>query len=60
MLLREAIEINEYEWKKDGPTLPEAMLKIMQATGVEVHDEGSGLKFRRLDLTAALDHVFKK
>ena len=60
MLLREAIEINKYDWKQDGPTLPEAMLKIMQQTGVEVNDEGSGLTFRRLDLTAALDRVFSK
>lgn len=60
MLLREAIEINKYDWKKDGPNMPEAMLKIMYDTGVEVHDEGSGLTFRRLDLAAALDKVFKK
>ncbi len=59
MLLREAIETTKYDWKQDGPTLPEAMLKIMQQTGVEVNDPGSGLTFRRLDLTAALDHVFE-
>jgi len=58
MILREAIVVTQYDWKQDAPTLPEAMLKIMQQTGPEVHDEGSGLTFRRLDLTAALDHVF--
>lgn len=60
MLLREAIEKTKYDWKKDGPTLPEAMLKIMQQTGVEVHDPDSGLTFRRLDLVATLDHVFER
>jgi hypothetical protein len=60
MLLREAIEKTKYDWKQDGPTLPEAMLKIMQTTGPEVKDSGSGLTFRRLDVTAALDHVMEK
>lgn len=31
----------------------------MQKTGPEVKDPGSGLTFRRLDVTAALDHVFE-
>ena len=60
MVLREAIVITKYDWKQDGPNLPEAMLKIMQQTGTEVKDEGSGLTFRRLDLLSALDHVFDK
>jgi hypothetical protein len=58
ILLREAIDQTEYDWKRDGPNLPEAILKIMQKTGPEVHDPGSGLTFRRLDVAAALDHVF--
>lgn len=57
MLLREAIEVSQYDWKKDGPNLPAAMLAILQKTGPEVADPASGLKFRRLDLKAALDHV---
>ncbi len=60
MLLREAIEVNQYDWTRDGQTLPEAILKVMQQTGVEVRDAGSGLTFRRLDLVKALDHVFQQ
>ncbi len=59
MLLREAIEITKYDWTQDGPNLPEGMLKIMQKTGPEVKDPESGLSFRRLDMTSALDHVFE-
>lgn len=57
MILREAIEKSGYDWKKDGPDLASAMMKIFQITGVEVKDEKSGLSFRRLDLMAALKHV---
>lgn len=59
MLLREAIEVNHYDWTRDGQTLPEAILKVMQQTGVEVSDAESGSTFRRLDLLKALDHVFQ-
>jgi len=58
MVLREAIEKTGYDWKQDGENLPEAMLAIMQRTGPEVADPASGHTFRRLDLRAALDHVF--
>jgi hypothetical protein len=58
MLLREAIEKKKYDWRQDGNNLPEAMLAILQKTGVEVKDNGTGLSFRRLDLLAALDHVY--
>jgi hypothetical protein len=58
MLLREAIEKAGYDWKADGPTLPEAMLAIFQKTGPEVTDPATGLTFRRLDVMAALDRVF--
>lgn len=58
MVLREAIEKTGYDWRADGPTLPEAMLAIFQKTGVVVEDSASGCTFRRLDLTAALDRVF--
>jgi hypothetical protein len=57
MLLREAIEKAGYDWKADGKNLPEAMLAILQKTGVPVKDKATELTFRRLDLTAALDHV---
>lgn len=60
MILREAIEVAKYDWKRDGVTLPEAMLAIMQRTGVPVHDPLSGHTFRRLDLHAALGHVFEE
>lgn len=59
LLLREAIEKTGYNWKKDGQTLPEAMLAIFQRTGVAVHDPGTKRAFRRLDVKAALDAVFE-
>jgi hypothetical protein len=58
MLLREAIDKTKFDWKREGPTLPEAMLKIMQKTGAAVEDSDSGLTFRRLDVAAALAYVF--
>jgi len=58
MLLREAIEKKGFDWKQHGQNLPEAMLSILQKTGVEVKDPGTGLTFRRLDLLAAIDHVY--
>lgn len=58
MLLREAIEKAGYDWKADGPNLPEAMLAIMQKTGVSVVDQKTKRTYRRLDVQAALDHVF--
>lgn len=59
LLLREAIDKSSYDWKKDGPTLPDAMLAIFQRTGPAVEDPGSKLTFRRLDVKAALDAVFQ-
>ncbi|MGE0609494.1 MAG: S8 family serine peptidase [Pirellulales bacterium] len=58
MILREAIEKSGYDWKADGANLPEAMLAIMQQTGQPVDDAATGLTFRRLNLEAALAHVF--
>ena len=58
MLLREAIDKTEYNWKPDGKTLPEAMLTIMQQTGKPVVDETTKRSYRRLDVLAALEHVF--
>lgn len=58
MLLREAIEISGYDWKADGPNLPEAMMAVFQRTGKVVVDPATNQSYRRLDLLAALDHVF--
>jgi hypothetical protein len=58
IILREAIDKARYDWQSDGPTLPEAMLAILQRTGVAVDDPVTGLTFRRLDLRAAVEHVF--
>ena len=58
MLLREAIEKTGYKWQADGKNLPEAMMSILQKTGVTVKDPGTEQTFRRLDLAAALQHVY--
>eukprot|EP00913_Durusdinium_trenchii_P005676 g5294.t1 len=58
MVLREAIQETHYDWKKDGPTIADAMLAIMQKTGVNVNDPATKRSYRRLDLSAALRHVF--
>lgn len=60
MLLREAIEKSDYDWKQDGKNLPEAMMAIFQKTGKPVHDPGTNLTFKRLDLVAALELVLTK
>lgn len=60
ILIREAIDVSKYDWKKEGENMPEAILAIMQKTGKEVLDPGTGLKFRRLDVLASLDYVFEK
>ena len=56
----QAIDQTGYDWKDAGANLPEAMMAIFQKTGTPVEDPGTGLTFRRLDLKAALDHVFGK
>tara|TARA_B100000809_G_scaffold265606_1_gene324970 strand:+ start:2241 stop:4385 length:2145 start_codon:yes stop_codon:yes gene_type:complete len=58
IVLREAIETTGYNWKKDGPNLPASMLAIMQRTGVKVEDPATNQSYQRLDLRAAVDHVF--
>lgn len=57
IVLREAIEKADYDWKKDGRTLPEAMMSIFQKTGKTATDPVTKHTYRRLDLCAALDHV---
>ena len=58
MLLREAIEKAKYDWKQDGKNLPEAMLAILQKTGILVEDEVTKRSYRRLNLKAAIEHVW--
>lgn len=58
VVLREAIEKTSYDWKKEGKTLPEAMMAIFQKTGKEVEDLATGFKFREANLLHALDYVF--
>ena len=58
MILREAIALARYEWQQHAANLADAMMAILKATGVDVHDSGTGLDFKRLDLLAALNHVF--
>src|SRR5262249_21203147 len=59
LLLREAITKASYDWKKDGPDLPAAMLRILQRTGPAVKYPVRRLTFHRLDLKAAIDEVFQ-
>jgi hypothetical protein len=58
MLLREAIEKGGYDWRADGANLPEAMMAILRKTGYPVEDPATQRTFRRLNLRAALEHVF--
>lgn len=59
MILREAIEKSGYDWKRDGATLPDAMMALFRKTGRPVLDPGTGATFPRLDLAAAVAHVMK-
>lgn len=59
MVLREAIEKADYDWRADGATLPEAVMAIFARTGVPVYDAGTNRTYPRLDLLAAIDAVFK-
>jgi hypothetical protein len=58
MILREAIIKTGYDWRSDGSNLPAAMMRIFQEAGVEVYDPATKRRFKRLDLLAAVDHVF--
>lgn len=58
LILREAIEKTNYPWKNDGPNLPDAMMSIFLRTGVRVYDPETKLHFQRLNLLAAVEHVF--
>ena len=58
MILREAIGKAGYDWKADGATLPDAMMAIFKKTGAKVEDPPGKRTFRRLDLAAAVHHIF--
>jgi hypothetical protein len=58
IVLREAIVETAYDWKSDGANLPAAIMAIMQKTGVEVDDPATRRSYQRLDLAAALDHIY--
>ena len=58
IVLREAIERTNYDWKKEGANIAEAILAIMQKTGVQVEDKATNRSYQRLDLAAALEYVF--
>lgn len=58
MILREAIKKAHYDWRKDGSTLPDAMMTIFKRTGTTIVDPPSGQTFKRLDLLSAVDEVF--
>ena len=60
MLIREAITNTGYNWRSDGTNLAAAIMKIMQKTGVAVHDPATSRSYQRLDLVAALNHVYSK
>ena len=60
IVLREAILETGYDWTQNGSHLAEAILAIMQQTGVKVEDQATKRSFQRLDLDAALAHVFAR
>ena len=57
-IMCEAIEKSGFNWKKHGPTMPEAVMNIFRKTGVTVHDSATGINFKELDLLAAVDYIF--
>ncbi|MAV36845.1 MAG: hypothetical protein CMJ59_15460 [Planctomycetaceae bacterium] len=60
IVLREAITQTGYDWRDEGTNIADAMLALFQKTGVVVDDPASGRRYRRLDLAAALKHVFDR
>lgn len=58
IVIREAIEETRYDWKKDGTNIAEAILAIMQKTGATVDDKATNRSYQRLNLAAALAHIF--
>jgi hypothetical protein len=60
MILREAITKTNYDWHREGPNLPVVMMSIFRKTGSQVYDSAANRQFKRLDLRAAVDHVFQR
>ena len=58
LVLREAISKTGYDWKQNGPNIPEAMLSIFQKTGPAAVDSKTGRSYRQLNLAAALQYVY--
>lgn len=58
MILREAVEKQQFTWSSWGDTLPAALIAIFQHTGQAIHDSESGHTFKSLNLLAAVDHIF--
>ncbi len=58
LVLREAISKTGYDWKQNGPNIPEAMLSIFQKTGPAAVDSKTGRSYRQLNLAAALKYVY--
>ena len=58
MITREAIDKADYPWKNRAASLPEAILDIFTETGIPVSDPETGLSYRRLNLLAAIKHVY--
>ena len=58
MVVREALVETGYDWRPHGSNMPEAILAIMQETGVSIKDGETNLEFQRLDLSSALAHIY--
>jgi len=58
IVIREAIERTGYRWSSVAPTLPDAIMHIMRASGRNAYDPATGLMFRELNLAAALQMIF--
>ena len=59
MILREAISVANFDWKKYGDNLPDAMMNIFKLTGKDMFDEKTGITFKALNLVKAVDFVFE-
>ena len=59
MILREAIEINGFDWRKYGKYMPDAILKIFQITATDVYDSITDHYYKNLNFIKAVDFVFE-
>jgi len=57
MVLREAFEVSDRDWREYGGNLPDAIMNVFRTSGGVVHDPATGCEFRELDLCAALATV---